>query len=349
MANKWMKELNSMEGAVDRQYDPFAPENVMQSPSPSLNYIFGKGAGIPYGYSAVLFGEPKAGKSLVSNLFIGAMHKQNPDFMAIKFNTEMREEGQMADYWGINQDSYQAYNVNEPKYIFDRIKDELLPLIEKGMPLKALVIDSLQGMQGIREANAESIENQQIGDQALTIQKGLKMILPIIRKHKIALLCTAHIRANLDGGMYGPKTKMAGAWAQKHFFEYFVEVKRDNAADGKADELGEKFLDDDAKDFRGNQEKTAHKIYVQMADSSLGRGTGRAGRFTLSYDKGLINTYEEVFLLAKNLGLVEQPNNRTYIVDGVKFNSKEEFLTALRDNKELAQKIMKAVYARDMI
>lgn len=345
--NKWMKELSKMDGAVDAEFDPFLEGNVMRSPSPSLNYIFGKGGGIPYGYTAVLYGPPKAGKSLLSNLFIGQMHKDNSEYMAIKFNTEMREDAQMADYWGIDPERYQAYNVNEPEKIFDRIHDEILPMLEAGMPLKLIIIDSLQGIQGMREAHADSVTDHQIGDHAMVIQKGLKRILPTLRKHKVALICTAHIRANQDAGKYGPKEKMAGGFAQKHYFEYFVEVKRDGASESRQDLLGDKF-EGEVKDFRDNKEKTAHKIYVRMEDSSLGKGTGRSGEFTLSYDKGLINTHEEIFLLATNLKLVERPNNRTYVYDNVKYNSKEEFLTAIRDNETISKGIMKLVHDRDL-
>lgn len=347
MSNKWMSKLQKMDGAVDSAYDPFARENVLRSPSPSLNWIFGKGGGLPYGYSTVLFGEPKMGKSLISNLLIGEMHRSNPDFMAIKYNTEMREEGQMAKYWGIDDNRYQAFNTNKPENIFDHINGEIKEMVEQGMPLKAIVIDSLQGIQGVREAAAESVTNTQIGDNALTIQKGLKAILEFIRKHRIALICTSQVRANLDGGMYGPKTKMAGSFGQKHFFEYFIEVKRDNSADGKKDLLGNTFVNNDVKDFKDNKEKTAHKIYVTMADSSMGRGTGRSGEFTLSYDKGLINTHEEVFELAKTYGLITTTNNRTYNYQDKSFNGKPDTAKFLMENPQIAQAIMEEIYAKD--
>jgi RecA/RadA recombinase len=346
-ANKWMKELSALDGAVNKEYNPFLRENIIRSDSPSLNWIFGKGSGIPRGYSAVFFGEPKAGKSLISNLFAGALHKQDPEAMVIKFNTEMREEGQMADYWGIDSDRYIAYNVNKAEDIFDRIVKDINDMCNDGMPLKMIIIDSLQGIQGMREAQADSVTNQQIGDSALTIQKGLKAILPILRKHRISFIATSHVRANLDAGMYGPKMKMAGAWAQKHFFEYFVEVKRDNSKDGKMDVLGKSFENEGVKDFKGNKERTGHKIYVTMAESSTGVA-GRSGEFTLNYTEGLINIEEEVFNIAKNLGLVEQPNNRTYVVDGKSFTSKADFYNALKSDPEMAAQIVEKAYARDM-
>jgi RecA/RadA recombinase len=346
--SKWMKQLKNMEGAVDKEYNPFAPENVLQTKSPSLNWIYGKGSGLPFGYSTILFGPPKSGKSLVSNLFIGNLHQTDKEAVAIKFNTEMREEGQTAEYWGIDQDRYMAFNVNTPELVFDRIAGEITQMVQDGMPLKLIIIDSLQGMQGMREAAADSITNHQIGDHALMIQKGLKRILPLIRKHRIAFICTAHIRANLDAGMYGPKDKMAGSWAQKHFFEYFIEVKRDGSKEGKSDELGNALEDDSVKDFRGNKERVGHKIYVRMDDSSVGVA-GRSGEFTLSYKEGLINTHEEVFLMAKNLGLVEQPNNRTYIFGGNSYSSKKDFLTALRDNSEMQKQVIDLAYLKDKV
>lgn len=340
MSNKWMKALNKMEGAVSKDFDPFAPENILQSKSPSLNWIFGKGNGLPFGYGAILFGPPKSGKSLVSNLLVGALHENYPESIAIKFNTEMREAGQMEDYWGIDQDRYQAYDVNEPELIFDRIRKEILPMVESGMPLKLIIIDSLQGIQGVKESNRDSITNHLMGDHAKTIQDGLKAILPTLRRHRIALVCTAHIRGNMDAGMYGPKEKMAGGWAQKHFFEYFIEVKRNNKADTKIE-------NDNIKDFRGKKEMIGHKIYVKMTESSVGVA-GRSGEFTLNYAEGLVNTEEEIATLAKSLSLVEMPNNRTYILsDGRKFTSKAEFAKAIKNDESVRDMLLKQIYAKD--
>lgn len=343
----WMKKLQKMEGAVDKEYDPFDYDagNVLRSTSPSMNWILGKGSGVPFGYGMVLYGPPKSGKSLISNLFAGALHAQDPEAIAIKFNTEMRESGQMSPYWGIDENRYQAYDVNEPELIFDRITNEIFPMVQQGMPLKLIIIDSLQQIQGVKQSNRESMTNHLMGDKAKTIQDGLEAILPVIRRHRIALICTAQIRGNMDAGMYGPKEKMAGGWAQKHFFEYFVEVKKDSSSASKIE-------DDSVKDFRNKKALLGHKIYIKNVDSSVGRGTGRSGQFTLTYDKGLTNVGEEIATLAKNLGLVEMPNNRTYIVKDLegnekKYSSKADFNRALEEDQELAQSLLEQIYAKD--
>ena len=349
MANDWMKQLNKMDGAVDKEYNPYALENVIRSTSPSLNWTFAKGCGLPYGQSMIVYGPPKAGKSLISNLFIAGMHQANPDYIAVRFNTEMREGAQGDnDKWGIDSNRFQGYDVNEPQLIFDRITNELTPMLESGMPLKLIIIDSMEGIEGVKAANKESILSHTIGDHALTIGEGLKRILPVIRRHRIAVICTSHIRANLNmTGGHGPATKMAGGYAQKHWFEYYMEVKRDKSAEGKVSIDGQKFEDGDSRDFKGNKELTGHKIWTKMAESSVGVA-GRTSQFTLDYNNGIKNTYEEIFQLAKNLGLVERPNNRTYVVDGVKYNSKGDFAKALKDDEELAKKLLDKAYSRDI-
>jgi RecA/RadA recombinase len=345
MANKWLKQLNAMEGATDFEYDSFAPGNVVQSPSPSLNWIFGKGSGLPFGLTSLIYGPPKAGKSLISYLLTAGLHAQDPNAIAVKFNTELREAAQFGDKWGIDRDRYIAYDVNEPEFIFDRIKNELLPMIQDGMPLKLIIIDSLQGIQGVKAGAQESMVGHLMGDHALTIGKGLKAIIPIIRRNKIALVCTEHVRANLDAGPYGKKEKMAGGYAEKHTFEYYIEIKRDGAAESKQSLAGEKLENAEITDVKGNKEKTGHKIYCRMDDSSCGVA-GRAGRFTFDYDRGLINTEEEIFELVKGCGLVEQPNNRTYKIGDMLWSSKADFLNALKD-EALAKKLLQDLYARD--
>jgi hypothetical protein len=342
--NKWAKMLNKMDGAVDREYNPYLPENTIQTISPSLNWIFSKSAGLSFMEFMLLWGPPKAGKSVVSDAFVSALHAKDKNAMAIKFDTEMREMGHKEAFWNIDEGRYTVYNVNEPQLIFDRLVKDIFPLVEQGMPLKLVIIDSLQGIQGVKAANAESVTDHQMGDHAITIQKGLMVIMPFLRRNKISLIATAQIRGNLDAGMYGPKEKMAGGFHQKHSFEYFVKVTRDNSSEGKKDALGND-LTNDIKDFKGKEERTGHKIYVEMTESSRGVA-GRSGQFTFDYNKGIINVEEEIFELAKNLNLVERPNNRTYVLNGVNFNSKEEFITAIRDQEGVRNQLLKQIYSK---
>jgi recombination protein RecA len=344
-SSKFLSQLRNMEGAVDKDYNPF--DNVIRSGSPSLDWIYGKGMGLPLGFSEILFGPPKSGKSLLTYMKAGNLHQNDPEAIVIKFNTEMREAGQIAPYWGIDPERYIAFDVNEPELIFNRLTQDILPMVQGGLPVKYIIIDSIQGIQGLKEMNSGDVTQHLIGDHAQTVQKGLKQILPMIRRQKIALTCTAHVRANVDigPGGKGPETKMGGAWALKHFAEYFVSVNRAAAKDDKVDIAGEKFETDDTKDLRGNKEQTGHKIWVKMEESSVGVA-GRAGQFTLSYENGLINTDEEIFKLGAAHGLIDQAG-AYYTINGEKFQGKAKAAMALREDLKLQNYIMDEIRKRN--
>jgi archaellum biogenesis ATPase FlaH len=334
-----------MEGAVDTEYDFYAPQNVIRSSSPSLNWVFGRGNGLPFGLSVIAFGPPKAGKSLVSNLMVAGLHKDFKDAIAIKFNTEMREGAQFSIKdqlkWNIDPNRYQAYDVNKPELIFDKITNEIEPMLEQGMPLKLIIIDSLNGVEGVKAAKKESILDFLVGDHALTIGEGLKRILPIIRKYKIALICTGHIRANIDvvgNPKYQPKTKLSGGYQEKHSIEYYLEVNRDNSSESK-------ITDEKIKDLKDNSEIIGHKIYCKMTESSTGVA-GRSGRFTIEYDKGLVGIEEEIYELSKSLNIVERPNNTSYVFGGKKYVGKEAFITAIKDDEKLRAELLKLIYSK---
>lgn len=344
MANQWLKRLKSMDGAVTGEYNPMAPENILRSPSPSLNWIFGKQGGIPRGYSTVFYGPAKSGKSLATYLFAGELHKNDPEAIVLRFDTEFRSL-QMSPQWGIDYDRFQTIETNSPQEIFDRITGEIKEMVEEGMPLKMIIIDSLQGIQGLRDQAAGSVAQNTMGDRAGVMTKGLKQILPFLRRNKISLLATSHMRANFDAGLYGPKEKAGMVWAEKHFFEFFVQVNKDTSADSKSSIAGEKFEDETIKDFKGHKVQTGHKIYVKMAENSIGC-SGLSGEFTIDYDKGLILQEEEIFQLAVNCGVFERPNNMTYVFEGSSYKGKGQCIEAISNDKNLANKLLEKIYSK---
>jgi hypothetical protein len=201
MANKFFSQLMKLEGSVDTSRNPYL--EVIRSPSPSINWAFGvEGYGMPFGTSMVLWGPPKGGKSIICNAIAGQIHKDDPEAYTITYNTELRGQFQTGNkqmsVLGIDPERHITFDVNSPELIFDKIATDIAALCDQGMKLRMIAIDSLSGIQGRRFQNASTIQTQQIGDQALTIKDGLMMILPVIRKYTIALIMTAHQRAEMD-------------------------------------------------------------------------------------------------------------------------------------------------------
>jgi hypothetical protein len=349
MAN-WLSKLQKLEGAVVGNYNPHS--NVIRTPSPSVNFTFGNGHGLPFGFTMALGGPPKGGKTVLCNAAIGQLHRDNPEAYAIKFDTEFREQGQLTEaqtaLWGIDKERYQAFSVNTPAGVFDAIEQNVAALCQDGMPLKLVVIDSITGIQGRRSMNADTIDTQQIGDLALTLQEGFKRILPVQRKYRFAIILTCHIRAEMDllEQKRGNKVKMALPFGVQHYAEYFMFVEPNRNKEGRTDLAGKEFRDETKGDIADNAEQTGHKIRVKMKDSSCGP-KGRGGEFTLDYHRGIINIHEEAFLLGKNRGVLEMPNQASYMFAGQKWVGKDSMLNALAESPDLQKQVLDEVFRRD--
>lgn len=350
MAKDWLAKLQKLEGANLGDYNPH--NHVIRTPSPSLNFTFSKGHGLPLGFGAILYGPPKSGKSLICSATAGQLHKDDPEAVVIKFDTEYREAGQNTrndlDMWGIDSDRYLSYSANSPMLIFDRIEKEIAAMCQDGMPLKLVIIDSVTGILGRRSMNAESIEVQQIGDHAATIGEGFRRILPIQRKYKFAIMATCHARAQMDPleVRRGNKIKMQGAFALQHSLEYFLEINPNLNKEGRTDLSGKEMVNDELTDLRDKSDRTGHKITATMKENSCGP-KGRTGEFTLDYNKGITNIHEEVFLLGRNRGVLERPNQTTYVFGDRKFTGIQNMLTAIKDEEELSKAILFEVFKRD--
>lgn len=354
MSKKLMAKLRKLEGAITHgEYDPYDNENCLHSPSPSMNWAFGhKGHGLPFGYGLMLYGPPKGGKSIISLAMAGWLHRNDPDSIVIFFNTELRGELQAntdsLKVWGIDPDRFITFDVNEPALVFDRIKNDVTALIQEGLKVKMIVIDSLSGIVGRRTMNQKTIDQHQIGDHAQTIKLGLEMILPTLRRNKIALIATTHVRAEMDmlQQMRGKKVKAQAAWATQHILEFFAYVERNESKTGRQSLNGEDFIEDGVKDFMGKADVTGHKIRFRIDDSSKGI-RGRVAEFTLNFQKGIVNQHEEIFRLGLELGVISKPNNVMYKYGDQQWRGVGAILKALKEDYALANEILVEVMEKD--
>jgi RecA/RadA recombinase len=360
-----MAEILKLDGYVTKDHkDIFA--TTVQSHSPSLNYIFDNTWGLPLGYSGLLGGAPKGGKTLITNSFIGTLHQADPEAYVLKYNTEFRERAQMTPQqkmvWGIDDDRYIVFETNVPNQIFDNIELLIPKMYEAGMPVKLLVIDSLTDILGRQEMKSESVDKNTIGDRAKTLNVGFARIRALLAKYEVATILTCQIRAEMDQyeQTLGNKTKFAsGGFKMEHMCEYFIEVTPMRSKAGKVDLLGNELRDHSVKVAVTDSAQTkdgdfsGHKVKVKMKNSSLGR-SGREGLFTLDHDRGIINTHEEVFILGKGFGIIGQPNKQSYTItshpvlhESLKgylehaWRGKETFLDTLKNNSELCSGIIK--------
>lgn len=350
--DKWMEKLQKLNGAIVERHDPFM--NVLRTPSPSVNFTFGNTHGLPRNYGAILYGPRAGGKSLLLNLMIGQLHKDDPKAVAVKFDTEGRDELQLQEKdmlkFGIDPKRYLTIKTNEPNAIFDPIAKDLVAAIQDGYPIAMIAIDSINNIRGRRGLEATTIDTMNRGDQALTLQEGFQWIHTAVRNHGIGLVVTAHIRAEQDP-MVVKKTheavRLGTANAVQHFFEYFLYVEIDSTKEGKTDMMGNKFENTTVTDMADKSELTGFKVRVKMKKSTIGP-IGRVGEFTFDLKKGIINVHEEVFQLGVARNVIERVNNQTYSFGGKAWTGKQAMSEAIRDNIELQEAIIKKLRQQDI-
>lgn len=346
-----MQKLNKMNGVVTEKKDVFS--KVISSFSPSANFVYGRTHGLPYGYTEVLFGPPKEGKSVYSHMKIGWLHQTDPEAIAIKVDTEYRTDGQLDEEamrtFGIDPDRLLVIQSNNPEDIFDQIEKDVAANCQLGAPVKLIVIDSVSGIQGRREMTTESVTKHTIGDHAQTIQIGLKRILPVIRKYNIALICIVQVRAEMDMAeqMRGNKYKMQAGFGLQHMAEYFTSVDKNRTAAGRKDLAGNELIDDTVKDFVDKGEQVAMKIRVKMRDSSMGP-KGRTGEFTFHFKKGVVSQHEEVFKLGIGRGIIQEGEKSGYVFNGQTFRGKDHLAECLKKDPALCDAVIAELKRRDL-
>ena len=339
MSKKFLDKLSDLEGAVNEITDPF--ENVLRTSSPCVNYLFGNTQGLPFGYTTILYGPQEGGKSVLSKMFIGGLHQSDPEAIALLYDAEFRAPVQLTarDYakFGVDNKRLKVIQNNSAE-IFNQIAHKVNALCQNGAPIKLIVIDSISSVQGRLTEKKSDVNQMTFGDHAQTIQIGLKMILPVIRKHNIALILIAQARAEMDeweAKRNGVPYKMAGSYGLKHMAEYFISVQAHKTKEARADILGNSFINDKVEDLDGHGENMAFKSKVTMTKSSLGP-VGRRGYFTFSRSDGPINRWEEIAGLALGYNLIDHPDGSTkYGYNGQNWVGAPNYYKAVRDNEAL--------------
>lgn len=338
--NKWVQQLRKHGSAVD--FNGTDALKYAKSPSPGINYLFGKARGIKPGYTAMIYGPAKSGKSLFSLAFAGQLHKDDPDAIVLHFDTEYRQTvPTWANVFGIDMNRIISYSTNNPQEIFDYIATDVQAMLQDGAPIKMIIIDSLAMINYPKEANAESTTNAVIGDGASYLARGMKAILPVIRKHGIYTILCQHVRANMDpnSAKYRPYV-IPGGYALKHSVEYWMLCSKIEAKDSKV-------FDTDKKDGSGNPIQTGHAIRVKMEENSLGP-QNRSVEVHLSYKEGIVNQHLEIAELANNMGIIERPNNVTYIFEDKKWRGFDDFANGIKQDEELAAKLLDKIKENDL-
>lgn len=294
--NKWMKKLEDDFSKVASSM-PKPSENVIQIPSPSFNWAVGNG-GLTEGKAVCFFGPESSGKSLLSQLVLIELQKKHPESIQILIDAEFSFNPDWFKKLGGDLDRLLVKQTNDPLQIFDWMEKDVLEMLQDGAPINGLMIDSVKSIRYPGDIKSKSTDITMGGSGAKYLGPALKGLLPIIRTYNITTLLIQQVYEEMD-----QYKKMNNPWiipdgrSLKHFCDYMLQVER---VDTKAGRL------EDGKTMTGGANQIGHKVRVKGKKNRVG-APYRVAEFSLQYDSGIVDTENEIYELAKSMGIIYHP------------------------------------------
>lgn len=294
--NKWMKKLESDYAKIADSL-PAPSDSVIKLASPSFNWAVGNG-GLTEGKAICFFGPESSGKSLLAQLCLIELQKKYPESIQILIDAEFSFNKQWFQKLGGDTSRLLVKQTNDPIEIFDWMEKDVLEMLQDGAPINGLMIDSVKSIRYPGDIKDKSTDITMGGSGAKYLGPALKGLLPIIRRYNISTFLIQQVYEEMD-----QYKKMNNPWiipdgrALKHFCDYMLQVER---VDTKAGRLEE------GKTIAGGAYQVGHKVRVKGKKNRVG-APYRVAEFSLRYDTGIVDTEEEIYNLAKSLGVIYHP------------------------------------------
>jgi recombination protein RecA len=296
--NKWMSKLTSDFGAIAESM-PDPKDAVIPMPSPSLNWAIGNG-GLVEGKAICFFGPESGGKSLLMQLTLIEIQKKDPNAICVLFDAEYSFNKAWFKKLGGDLERLYVRQTNDPVKIFDYISGEMLELVQDGCPIKAIAIDSVKSIKYPKDNKKVSTDQTMGGGGASYLGSALKHVTPVIRENNITCLLIQQVYEEMDQykKMRNPYIVPDGR-ALKHFCDYMAQVDKLETKDG---------IVESGSNLHGGSAQIGHKVRVKFKKNRVS-APYRTAQFTLNYESGIVDQGNEVFELAKSLGIIYHPVN----------------------------------------
>jgi len=285
-----------------------------------------------------------SGKSLIAQLAIASMHKEDPEAWALWYDAEFSFDSQYASKLGIDLKRLMVVQSNKPSDIFDHFVDQILPMLqdEEPFPLKIMVIDSIKSIRGPKEADKDSVEAQIMGDLSQLLQKAFRKIIPPIKQNKILLICVQQVSEEFDQTrvMQGHKWHVPSGMALKHASDYMILVE-------KVENKASKIFDETHKGISNLPIQLGHIIRCKVEKNRV-NCPHLVAQFRLQYGVGVVDTELEVCELAVNIGVVNRPTQAAYEFEGIKVVGIANFVNKVKKDPKLYNALVEAINKTDV-
>lgn len=339
--NKYLTQLTKDFGCLASEIE-LHEKPIVTTPSPSLNWATGLGGWKP-GKINVLFGLESCGKSMLAMLGIIELQRGDPEAIAIWFDSEYSFSPNFFKHLGGDLDRLVVRKSNNPTMIFDFIGNELLQYLQDGMPVKALVIDSIKSIRFPKDVKKQTTDMVMGGDGASYLGSALKLILPVIYEYQLLTFFVQQARMNIDAmkALRNPLVMPDGV-ALRHAADLLLEISK---LDTKAGVV------ESGDTIAGGAAQVGHKVRIKVKKNRMAK-PARVAQFTFHYDYGIIDAGAEIFELAKSTGVICHPinpetgreNTTMWQFGDLSIRGEANMRQRVIDDIELQNKIMAACY-----
>ena len=339
--NKWLSKLTKDFGALASEIKKReAP--VVPSWSPSVNWATTIGGWKP-GKVAVLYGAESCGKSMLAMMAIIELQRRDPEAIAIWFDAEFSFNVDFFVRLGGDPARLIVRKSNEPLKIFDYIGGELLEMLQDGAPVKALVIDSIKSIRYPKDMKKQTTDMIMGGTGANYLPSALKLIIPIIYEYQLLTFFVQQVNAQIDPmkAMRNPYVVPDG-YALKHAADLMVEITKLETKNGVIEQ---------GETISGASAQIGHVVRLKVRKNRLGK-PARQAQFMFHYDKGIINIGEEIFDLAKSIGVIYHPKNpetgkenaQVWAFEDVEVRHEKAMKQRVVSDRDLQERIIRSCY-----
>jgi len=335
MADVWkeMEKQHGDEGLYAGDSDMTTYSEAISTGSYALDDALGIW-GLPKGHIVQFAGFEQSGKTLMSLACIANWQKQDPGNWAMFIDAEFSFHQDWAEAIGVDTSRLMVYRENKASLIFDRLvgvpgkPNKITGEVKKVKPgildveletggtgLGIIVLDSVPSMMvPMEEASKSGKAN--IALMARFLPPELRKLTPLLTQTGVLFIAINQLRFKPDV-MYGDPTGSPGGQALKHACSQMINFGMISSKDSKIEEDGE---------------QTGHHIRAKIQKNKKAPPF-RTAEFAIKYLEGVVDKHIEIRDLGARYGIIERPNNKTWVLDGVKYNGKDAIAEALKDEE----------------
>lgn len=278
------------------------------------------GCGIPRGRIIEVSGPEGSGKTAFCASVIGYWQEKYGATCAF-----LDGEATASPIW------FRSLSVNWDKLLYsapdtlEQVLDTIDTLASTGQ-VDLIVYDSIASLPSIAET-VKAAGDVNVAALSKVLTSALRKLTPILAKNKCTVIFINQLREKIGG--FNPtgniQTTTPGGRALKHSASLRLEMTR---AGGEGTQIKE------------GTNVVGHLVNIKCKKNKLSSAQGAKASFWLHYTQG-IDRVEDAITTAINIGVVERPNNKTYIYKDLKIGGYDNFISALHEDQKLLDDLVK--------